>query len=114
MHLRDSTEPAAADDLAHFSARRIETARMRDHELAVVFLCRGHHPIAVFQGQGHRLLYHDMLAVFERRDRMRGVKRVRRGYVNRVQLFMLAQRGYAVESLNAKIGAILLARFFPE
>ena len=39
---------------------------------------------------------------------------IRRGDINRVQLFYLAQRRDAAEGLNAKLGAVLLARLLSQ
>ena len=62
--LNDLADPAARRDLSHLSDGRIETARVRDHELDLLFFRRRDHPVAVLQGDGHRLFNHDVLAVF--------------------------------------------------
>src|SRR5918999_6006519 len=65
MNLGHSAEFTLAHELAHFTNGRIETPRVRNHELDPRFFSLADHAIAIVQGQRHGFFYHHMFAGFQ-------------------------------------------------
>ena len=111
MNLGYLSEPATRHDLSHFSDRWIKTARVRDHELDPFFFRRLDHPVAVFQRERHRLLNHNMLAVFDGGQCMLGVKKIRRSDIDDVHRVTATHFLNALEHLDAVLQSVVFSCF---